>query len=75
MVSKYDKLKAKLKRERDLISKKNTKASNLISKLQNKIAKVKYDRDIYCVKHNNSIMDLNSLIYNEVKRIKKDYNM
>lgn len=75
MKSKYDKLNANLKRERDLINKKNSKASNLIAKLQFKISKIKYERDIYCNKHNNTIIDLNSLINNEVGRINKDYEI
>ncbi len=75
MKSKYDKLKSNLKKERDLINKKNTKASNLIAKLQSRIAKIKYERDIYCTLHNNTITDLNSLIDNEVRRINKDYEV
>ena len=73
MKSKYDTLNANLKKERGLINKKNTKAANLITKLQSKISRIKYERDIYCKKHNNTIIDLNSLIENEVRRINKDY--
>lgn len=74
MKNRYDNLNAKLKRERDLINKKNTKVNNKVDALKKKIDKLKYDRDIYCKIHNNTIIDFNSLIDNEVARIDKDYS-
>lgn len=72
IMNRYDTLRKKQKKARDLITRKNTRANNQIDRLQKRIAMIKYNRDIYCKKHNNRITDLTSLIENEVTRINKD---
>lgn len=72
-MNRYDELNKELKRERDLVAKKNTKTNAEVDKLQKKISLKKYKRDIYCKKHNDVIADLTDLIENEVERINKDY--
>ena len=73
-MNKYDKLNKELKKERDLIYKKNTISNARVDKLQKKIALIKYKKEIFCNAHNDTINDLTDLIENEVERINKDYN-
>lgn len=73
-MNKYDRLNKELKKERDLISKKNTSANAKVDKLQKRISLIKYKKEIYCNAHNDIIQDLTDLIENEVERINKDYN-
>lgn len=72
-MNKYDKLNKQLKKERDLISKKNTSVNSKVDKLQKQISLIKYKKEIFCKKHNDTINDLTDLIENEVERINKDY--
>lgn len=72
-MNKYDKLNKDLKKQRDLISRKNTKANAKVEKLQKRISYIKYVKEIYCNKHQDIITDLVDLIENEVTRINKDY--
>jgi hypothetical protein len=73
-MNKYDKLNKDLKKERDLVAKKNTQTNAEVDKLLKKIALKKHNRNIFCKKHNDRINDLVDLIENEVERINKDYN-
>lgn len=72
-MNKYDKLNKNLKKQRDLISRKNTKVNAKVEKLQKRISYIKYAKEIYCNKHQDIITDLVDLIENEVTRINKDY--
>lgn len=72
MKNRYDELMAKATKIRNKIYSKNTEVNVRVEKLKAQINKLRNSRDVYCEKLNNQLIDVNSLIANEQRRIMKD---
>ena len=71
--NRYDNLMGKAKKLRNKIQYKNNKTAQKCEALQNKINKLNYDKQVYCRDKKNKLIDVETLITNERKRIVKDY--
>lgn len=71
--NRYDNLMGKAKKLRNKIEKKNTKTAQKTAALQTKINKLNYQKTVYCSDKKNQLIDVESLLTNERKRIIKDY--
>lgn len=71
--NRYDNLMGKAKKLRNKIQYKSIKTAQKCEALQNKINKLNYEKQVYCRDKKNKLIDVETLITNERKRIIKDY--
>ena len=71
----YDMLMAKATKLRDKGYNKNTRANVRVERLKAKIKTIQNNKNVYCEKITNQLIDVNSLIQNEQRRIMKDAEM
>ena len=71
--NRYDYLMGKAKNLRNKIENKNTKTAQKCTALQTRINKLNYEKTVYCGDKKNKLIDIESLLTNERKRIIKDY--
>lgn len=71
--NRYDYLMGKAKKLRNKIENKNTKTEQKCNALQQKINRLHYKKSVYCGDKKNQLIDVESLLNNERKRIIKDY--
>lgn len=71
--NRYDNLMEKAKKLRNKIENKNTITVQKTAALQTKINKLNYKKTVYCNNKKNQLIDVESWLTNERKRIIKDY--
>ena len=71
--NRYDNLMEKAKKLRNKIENKNTRTVQKTAALQTKINKLNYKKTVYCSNKKNQLIDVESWLTNERKRIIKDY--
>ena len=72
MKNRYDSLMAQATKIRNKIYNKTTATNVQVERLKTQIAKIQNDKRVYCEKLTNQLIDVNSLIANEQRRIMKD---